>query len=407
MNEASSKEILSQVEEEDVLSLAKNLIKIPSFTTEETKCAQYLYKYFRKNGFSAQLQRVETGRYQTIARLKGSGKGRSLMFNGHIDIDPLGSGWTRNPWKPAVEKGCLYGAGIFNMKAGVTAMIKAAEALKRSKAKLKGDLLIACVAGELQAGVGTVHLLKSGVHTDMAVVTEPYGAHNIMTTHAGAFDFALSTFGVTKHISEMEKGVSAIDKMVKVIQTLQKVKFTHDPFPKLPGLPRMLVGSVIGGRGEKYELKGPYFVPDICTVYADVRMVPGMTPETVRADIESALKKLCEEDPNLRYEFEWPPKPERGIAKEAMLATDVPVDSFIVKSLKQNHRIVTGLEMDNIGAMYPMSYSGNDTAHLWRAGIECCLYGPGGEFLPEQSVPVNELMTCTKVLALTALEVCA
>lgn len=388
------------------MSLAKNLIRIPSFTTEETKCARFLYDYFKKKSFSVELQRVERDRFQTIATLRGKGEGPTLMFNGHIDIDPLGAGWTRDPWKPVIEDDRLYGAGIMNMKAGVTAMIKAAEALKRAKVKMSGDLKIACVAGELQGGVGTVHLLKSGTRANMAVVTEPYGAHNIITTHAGVVEFAIHTYGVSEHISEIEHGVSAIDEMYKVIQMLKKLKFTHQAFPRLQGLPILLVGSIIGGCGRNYESRAPYLVPDVCTILVDLRTVPGMTLDTVRHDLVNALEELRKDDPTLRYEIELPPKPEREIDRVAMLPTDVPVDSAIVQSIIRSHKRIVGRDMDNVGTVYPLSYAGNDTAHLWEAGIPCCLYGPGGQFMPEQFVPIEELMTCTKVLALTALDIC-
>ena len=98
------------------------------------------------------------------------------MLNGHIDIDPLAAGWTRDPFTPWIADSKLYGHGAFNMKAGVTACIMAALALKRSGLPLAGDVVVACVAAELNSGIGTLHALRHGGRTDMAVVAEPYGA---------------------------------------------------------------------------------------------------------------------------------------------------------------------------------------------------------------------------------------
>ena len=97
------------------------------------------------------------------------------MFNGHLDSNPLAAGWTRNPYDPWVEGNRLHGAGIRNMKSGVASMIHAAEAIRRSGVSLAGDIVIACVLGELQGGLGTKYLLDKGYRTDAAVVTEPYG----------------------------------------------------------------------------------------------------------------------------------------------------------------------------------------------------------------------------------------
>ncbi|MGH7320934.1 MAG: M20/M25/M40 family metallo-hydrolase [Candidatus Rokuibacteriota bacterium] len=77
------------------------------------------------------------------------------MLNGHLDIDPIPSGWVRDPWVPAIEGDRFYGAGIFNMKGGVAAMIIGAVAAKRTGVALPGGVILACVAGELQGGVGT------------------------------------------------------------------------------------------------------------------------------------------------------------------------------------------------------------------------------------------------------------
>ena len=131
------------------------------------------------------MQEVEPDRFQTVAILRGSGGGKSLMLNGHIDIDPLAMGWKRDPWTPSIEGDLIFGAGIRNMKSGVSSLVTAAEAIRKSGVSLKGDLVLACVVGELQGGVGTTYLCQNGPLTDMAVVPEPFGADNILTVHAG------------------------------------------------------------------------------------------------------------------------------------------------------------------------------------------------------------------------------
>src|SRR5215208_3086931 len=131
--------VLARVDDEEIVRLASDLIRIPSFTTEETACAEWLATYLSDAGLEVDLQEVRPGRKQTIAWLRGSDGGRSIMLNGHIDIDPLADGWTRDPFSPVVEDGKLYGHGVYNMKAGVTAMIMAALALQRSGLPLRGD----------------------------------------------------------------------------------------------------------------------------------------------------------------------------------------------------------------------------------------------------------------------------
>jgi len=161
--------ILKQIVPDEVVSLTKDIVRIPSYTADETEVARFLHAYFQKQGFESELQEVDPGRFQTIARLRGTGGGKSLMLNGHIDIDPIPSGWVRDPWTPTIEGDRFYGAGVYNMKGGVAAMIMGAVAARRA-GRLQGDVIVACVDGELQGGVGTVHMLKKGMRADMAVV---------------------------------------------------------------------------------------------------------------------------------------------------------------------------------------------------------------------------------------------
>ncbi len=122
--------VVDAISPEAVVELASDLIRIPSFKTEETPLARWLEGYFTERGYEVEMQEVEPGRFQVIARLRGSGGGKSMMFNGHIDIDPLSLGWRHDPWEPAVEGDRLYGSGVMNMKGGDAAMITAAEAIR-------------------------------------------------------------------------------------------------------------------------------------------------------------------------------------------------------------------------------------------------------------------------------------
>jgi acetylornithine deacetylase len=401
--------ILTAIEADEVIDLAKELVRIPSYTTDETPVARFLDGFFQREGLASELQEVDPGRFQTIARLPGVGGGRSLLLDGHLDIDPIPGGWIRDPWTPVIEGDRLYGAGIYNMKGGVTAMVMAAVAAKRAGVRLRGDVLVACVVGELQGGVGTVHLLRKGVRADFGIVPEPYGTGNILTKHTGVAEFAVHVIGRTAHISRMEHGLNAISKMTRVIRTLEALRLTGRPDPDLPGLPRLLVGSIMGGRGREWEIRGPNIVPDICSIFVDVRFPESMTPESVLEDVRRALDAAAAEDRDLRYEIEFPMKPERRAMREVMPAMTMPTDHPLVQTLRGNVRTIVGVE-PRIGAILPRSYAGNDTAHMFKAGIPCCLYGPAGEHdegSADRWTPVSQIVDCTRVLAATLVDLCA
>jgi acetylornithine deacetylase len=329
-----------------------------------------------------------------------------IYYDIHLDIDPLTVSWGWDPFEPRVDGNRLWGAGIHNMKSGVVAMAVAALAIKRSRIELKGDLIVACVVGELQGGVGTVHLVNRGVRADTAIVPEPYSVQNILTKSVGVHDFAITVIGRSEHISRMEESVDAVQKMLKVMEKIKGLEFdVRDP--DLPGAPRWVVGSVIGGRGRNYDLAGPYNIPDICTIIVDFRYPPGLTIDSINAEVVEMLEGIKSEDPEFRYEFEYPVNPRFRVGGVAMPPMGVSPDAEVVQILRRNHKRVTGEYPKRVGAVPPYSYCGNDTAHLERAGIECCLYGPRG--YPdevEKHVRIDEMIVCAKSLALTGAEVC-
>ena len=411
MDDKTAAGVLSRIDDRGMLALLCSLIKIPSFKNEETPVARFLARFFKRRGYEVDLQEVEPGRLQAISTLKGTGGGKSLMFNGHTDITTLARGWTRDPWTPSIEGDRVYGAGSFNMKGGLAAMITAAEALRKSGVTLKGDIVVACVVGETAGGEGTVHMLDRGVRTDMAVVTEPFGIDSVATVHCGILNLAIHTYGYSRHISQLEGSVDAIVKMEKVTRALREMEMTYVPRPDLPAMPLLNVGSIIGGRGQDYDLVDPYYVSDYCTIIVDVHFVHSQTVESIVADINRTLAPLVAQDPELKYEIEIPvPRRFKGSRYLVMDPLDVPQDEYIVQAVVRHHQRVAGSPPRTIGAVLPLSYSGDDTCHLWKAGIPCVLYGPGGgndsEEEPDMYVYISEMEQCARVLALTALDVC-
>src|SRR5882672_3594376 len=359
--------MLQHVDQRELVELAGALIRIPSFKTEETPVALFLEKFFRQRGYDVDLQEIEPGRFQTIATLRGTGGGASLIMN--------------------------------------------AEAIRRSGVRLPGDLVIACVAGETQGGEGTHYLMERGLRTDAAVVAEPFGADHLVTVHSGIVHLAIHTYGVTGHIGRLEGTVNAVTKMTAVVEALRHVQFRHTPRPDLPAFPRLNVGGILGGRGRDYVLVEPPYVPDVCTIIVDVHFVPGQTVDGIVADLRRVLDPLAARDPELRYEIEIPPPAHfKGRRRLVMDPFDMPVDAPIVQTVARSYRAVTGQAPKAIGTVLPHSYSADDTCHLWKAGIPCLLYGPGvirgSEHEDDACVLVSEMERVTRVLAVTALDVC-
>lgn len=408
---AAAQASLDLIKRQDLIDIGAKLVSFPSFKGSETPLARYLGQWLEERGFQVEFDEVEPGRFQVIATMKGSGGGMSLMLNGHLDINSLPRGWNRDPWTSWVQGDRLHGHGIQNMKGGLASLIVAADAIRKSGARLKGDLVLAFVVGETQGGEGMHHLMKRGFRTDAAVITEPFGSGNIATVHGGIVHFAVHTLGKTGHMSRLDGTVHAIHKMMRVIEALEKVRFTYAARSDLPDLPRLNVGSIIGGRGETYILHDAPYIPDLCTIIVDVHFLPGQSAETIIADVRRELDMLREADPQFSYDVEIPPPDYfKGRRRLVMPPVDVPVDSAIVQSVAQSYEAITGRRPLKIGAILPTAYSACDTSWLWDAGIPCLNYGPAATYDasgPEETyVTISEMEECAKILALTAFDIC-
>ena len=402
---AGQDRVLQQIDRGELVELGKSLVRIPSLIGEETAVARWIASYLSPRGYEVELQEVERGWFQTVATLKGSGQGPSLMFNGHLDINPLASGWTRNPYDPWVEGNRLHGAGIRNMKSGVASMIHAAEAIRKSEVSLAGDIVIACVLAELQGGLGTKYLLDKGYRTDAAVVTEPYGAHNVVTQHGGMTMFSLHVKGRHPSGNDLHNG-DAIPQMIKAISAIYQTKLTYRPW-EVGDLPWLKIGSIIGGRGESYDLRSVSRNSDLCTAFVAVSTVPGMTAATIRRDLEGTLERLKVQDSDFDFELVHPVERKFNTWILDHPPMDMPVDQAIVQALVMGYKQVTGQDPKSVGPASELSSRyGDDDAHLWEAGISAPIYGPASGSYGDDYSDIDEMVLCSRVLALAALETC-
>jgi acetylornithine deacetylase len=349
--------ILDGIAIDELVALAEGLANIPSFSGDEAAAAEYAAGRMRTWGFDEViLQEAERGRPNAIGVLRGNGSGIRFMFNGHLDIDPIPNGYDRPLWQCFREGGSLFGVGLGNMKAADAAMIMAAVALKRSGIKLKGDLIIACVVGELQGGIGTHHLLENGPLPDAAIVPEPTNLQ-IRTLHAGVLELLVTVRGraVWAGQTHKYKWINAIEKALNAMRALHGLQFTQTPHPELPGLPRIHVGSVKGGLTREYHMWRPAFVADCCTLALDVRAHPGMTEDGIVADVRACLDRLAAADADFQYELELPPRtyeaPWRAM-KLYMPPLELPKDHPLVGLTARRHLEVTG-EAAKIGMHVP------------------------------------------------------
>ncbi|MGE0814623.1 MAG: M20 family metallopeptidase [Vicinamibacterales bacterium] len=396
--------VLAAVDDAADLRLLQEMIRMRSYSAggEESALAKKLVGDMRALGLEARLQEVEPGRYNAIGTLKGTGGGKSLMLNGHIDTNPVGVGWTVDPFAGLVRDGFVHGIGVSNMKASDAAFFGAARAVVRSGVRLRGDLVLAFVVGELQGGVGTKKLVADGVRTDHFIVGEPTDLA-LMTLHAANVEFAVHTFGITRHMSKAEEAVSAIDTMYLVIERLKRMTFSGPSNPDYASVRRLNIGSMRAGLGREYfDWRTPQ-VPDVATIKVAVRYGPGQTGEGVLADVQRELDRLSREHPEVKAEIAPPAASNTNRTDAFEVAKDAP----FVQLVRRAHQRVMKRDPE-VGAVAPYRYYGTDAPFLAAAGAEGLVCGVGGKYntMPDEKVELTDFHGGTRLYALVAAEVC-
>jgi len=186
--------VVAAIPEVDLIDFTREVTRIPSIHGNELAVGKVFATRMSELGMDVREMDVEQDRFNIVGTVRGTGGGRSLMLNGHLDtVGPM-LGWTKDPYGAVLEDGKIYGQGISNMKASDTAMVYAAHAIKRAGIALKGDLVVALVVGECAGGIGTKTLMQSGVKTDAFLCTEPTDL-GILTVHASSQYFRVNIIG--------------------------------------------------------------------------------------------------------------------------------------------------------------------------------------------------------------------
>ncbi len=349
------------VDEIGMTAFLAELVRTPSVNPpgNEGAVAALMATKLGTLGFETTIVEAAPGRPSVIGRLAGVGGGPTLLFNGHMDVQPPGHQWTREPFAATVEGRRLYGQGAMDMKAGLTAIVFAVDSLQRAGRRLAGDVLVTAVADEVCGGyLGTGHLVAEGlVRADMAVVCEPTG-DTVRVAHRGALWLEIEVVGKSAHGGRPWLGVNAVSKAARIVAAIEDElvpSLQHRIHPLLPA-PTINIGTIEGGT--KFNL-----VADRAVIQVDRRMVPGEDADGAEAEIAdlcAALRAADGEDWSVEI-------------KRVMHVTPGEIDpeAPIVRACQAAHRTVTG-EDAAIG-----STAGFEDAHfLLDAGIPTAMYGP-------------------------------
>jgi acetylornithine deacetylase len=409
---------VSLIDAESLRDTLMDLVNIASPTGKEIGVAHYLVERMRKCGMDTDLPQVEEGRPNAVGHLRGNGEGLNLLFTGHMDTSYAGDEehLAGDGFKPKAifRNGWVWGLGANNMKGGLAAALVAIEAIVKSGIKLAGDISLGAVVGEIEKtaieefqgseysgyGIGTRHLVTHGVTADFALLAEPTGLR-IATANMGCIWLRLTVAGTVAHsaLANRPNVINAIGVMHELQNDIAQWARDYEASHCYMGEhPNVTIAAIRGGAPWRLSRN-----PHACSLYLDIRTVPGQTIEDIKRDLRRVLRAFAERtgaaEPALHVYVNDPP-------------TVVDESLPIIEAIGAAQGAVTG---ERPAPM--IRRPGADAVHLTAYGVPCVAFGPGGRLHPDaggasmhafgEHVLVDDCVAAAKIYLATALDLCS
>lgn len=419
MAESIPEKIVQWIEDNEgnIVRFLKDLVSFPSVTGQELEIQRFIAAKLKTLGLRIDMWEPDIevlknhpaylpseGGYKdrpnVVGLYKGTGNGRSLLLNGHVDVIPPGpeEAWVHPPWGGEVEGQRLYGRGASDMKSGLAAMTMAMEALIQVGIKLKGDVILESTVDEEATGNGTLACVMKGYRADAGICCETSSLH-VQPACIGRIWFEILVRGKPAGIQRRYEGVNAIEKGYQVVQAVSKLeeeridRLSHPLYPDKRGSLPCMVGVFQAG-------SFPSAFPDTCLLKGSIATLPGEETAEVKDAFVEHIRKFAMTDPWLREHL-----PEVRFVGYCGDPAEIAPDHPIVTTLSARFREVLGRAPQITGRQ-----GAADTRYLIKYGqTPTVIFGPG---MTEQMhannewVDLRDLLSATKILALTILDWC-
>jgi succinyl-diaminopimelate desuccinylase len=401
---------------DEIVDFASRLVRIPTVNPpgdDYEICAGVIGDELRAHGADVQLlpatgraeHTPEHPRINVIGRHAGSANGPAIHLNGHFDVVPVGLGWTRDPFGGEVVNGRLYGRGSCDMKAGIAAAVFAAAAIGRAGVRHSLPIDISGTVDEESggfAGVGWLAEQKwiSRERTTAVIIPEPFGVDRVCVGHRGVYWFEVIAEGRIAHGSMPYLGVNAVEGMSHLLD-LVRDELGPALYQRVTSMPVVPEGSRhatiningIDGGQPIDDVPSPC-VADRCRVVFDRRFLLEEGLDRTRAEVHALVKTAQARMPDVKFSIH-----DRLIFEPTRAPEDAPLIGALTAAIAE----VTGRKASLVAS--PGTY---DQKHVARiAGVpHCVAYGPGQLDLahqPDEYCSVDDIIACTKVLALAVM----
>jgi acetylornithine deacetylase len=362
-------------------------LRVDEFAIDEAKIRNH-------PGYSPSIVSYD-GRHNIVGvhEPRGARRGKSLIFNGHIDVVPVGaeSLWAKPPFEPYVVGDKLYGRGAGDMKAGIVAYIIAMQALAKLGLEPAAKVVLQSVVEEECTGNGALACLVEGYTADAAIIPEPLPG--ILIGQMGVMWLALEVAGKPVHASVAHTGVAAIDFAMYMFGELKKLEHhwnepaqRHGHFHAHEHPVNFNLGKIQGGEWASS-------VPTACRADIRIGFYPGISPAEVRSRIEALFAEAHRRHPqnnSLEYKIVY-----EGFQAEGFT---LDMNAPVIATLADCHRAVSGQVADL------RSFTGTTDARFFNlyGNTPATCYGPLAANIHgiDEWVSIDSMMEVATVLAL-------
>jgi acetylornithine deacetylase len=408
---------LQHITSDRVRDTLAEMVDIPSATGNEIGMARYLVDRMRRAGLDTELQQVDENRPNAVGHLRGRGTGTNLLFTGHMDTSYSGdeehlSGAGFKP-KAVYKDGWMWGLGANNMKSGLAGALVAIEAIAKAGIKLDGDISMGGVVGEIEKtaveefkgveysgyGTGSKYMVTHGVTADYAVLVEPTGLR-ISNANMGAIWLRISVGGTVAHsaLAHRPGVVNAIAVMHELQNDIMTWAADYQARHQFMNEHANVTIACIRGGAPWRLSRNPYE----CSLYLDIRTVPGQTVDGVKRELRAVLTRFAERTKT----------PEPSVY---VYVTDPPT------VIEETLPVVDALAAAQVAVMGERHASiirrpGADAVHFTVYGVPCIVFGPGGRMHPDarggmhaagEHVLIEDIVVAARIYLAMALDLCS
>lgn len=392
----SEQVLLDAIDEHDIVSLTAALIDAGGENPGDTeeKSAQVLADYCRAQGFDVRIREVAPGRPNVIVSI-GSDERPGVLFVGHSDVVPAGTGWTTDPFSAVVRDGRIFGRGACDMKGGLAAVVSAMTAVFRAGLADEHPMTLACLVDEEDTGLGIrAFVAEPGLRKySHCVVAEPTDLVTIFGCR-GASNLEIDIRGRSAHAGQPRNGANAISAAARIISVIEASQTELDahPDPDL-GPATWNVGTIAGGTGTS-------MVADRCVVTVDRRLLPGESAAGVVEDLRSRIESVGDIGSGIDLDV--------GVSME-MPGFLTSVNDRLVSTAVQSVVDAGAIRIGRSTDIWTASCDGGFVAE--QMGIPTIVLGPGEiesqAHRPDESVAVRQLTDSARAYVLTAIRMTA